>query len=129
MQIFLDKLEKKLRKVKIGHANEKKIDIAIPKMNSISKFNDFLKTLEGQGYQSIRKSCTSWSPVLLIGNGTHLKIVEEEENVYGAIGVLVPFRSTEEAINLINNLKQGLGVSVWTENIKVIGDISNKIEV
>lgn len=129
MPIFLEKLKQRLRKVKIGSANDKKVDIVVPKMNSICKFNDFLKSAEEQGYEIFRRSSASWSPVLLIGNGTHLKITEDEEGMNGTIGVVVPFRSTEEAIGLVNNLKHGLGVSIWTENVKVISEIAKKIEV
>lgn len=129
MSVFLNKLKNRLRRVKIGNADDKKIDIACPVIKSICKFNDLLKNAEGLGYEIFRRSCSSWSPILLIGNKTQLKISEEGDDLNGSIGFVVPFRSSDEAIALVNNLKYGMGISIWCENIKIINEVVRKIEV
>lgn len=42
---------------------------------------------------------------------------------------LLPFRSIDEGVNLANNGRQGLGVSVWSENIGLLNEVAIKLKV
>lgn len=129
LSTFLNKFQNTLRNVKIGRADEKEIDIAYPTNKPLNKLNDFLTKVETQGYEIYRKNCNNWSPILLIGNRTVSKFDRDDEDLKATIAFVIPFRSTTEAITLVNNLQYGLGVSVWSEEVRVINDVIKKIEV
>ena len=44
--------------------------------------------------------------------------------IFGPVLVVLPFRTTKEAINLANNTIFGLGGSVWTENIALAMEVA-----
>ena len=45
------------------------------------------------------------------------RVVQEE--IFGPVAVVLPFRTAKESIALANNTKYGLGASVWTENVSL----------
>lgn len=117
--------------MKVGRADEKQIDIAYPLNKLIAQFPDLLKLAEAQGYEVYRTNNdgSTWSPTLFIGNATPLKTNAENQDLLDSIASIVSFRSVDEAITLVNNLKYGLGLSLWSENIRVINEITKKVEV
>lgn len=131
MTIFLEKLKKRLKSVKIGRADGKEIDIAYPTKGSVSRFNELLQNAEAQGYEIFRSSndYLSWSPTLLVGYGTPIKVNAEDEDVTANFATVIPFRSIDEAVALANNLEQGLGVSLWSENLRVVNEVTRKLAV
>lgn len=129
MSTFLNKFKNRLKSVKIGRADENKIDLAYPMNKSVSKFNDFLENAKKHGYEIYTQSNDTWMPTLILGNGTSIKTNDDDEDITRNVAFVIPFRSTEEAIALANNLKYGLGISIWSENIRVTNDMTKKIEV
>lgn len=66
------------------------------------------------------------SPMLLTQVTKEMKVWHEE--VFGPVLPIVTFRTLEEAIELANNTKYGLGGYVFTENGKVFDTVASQIQ-
>lgn len=58
-----------------------------------------------------------YRPTLLTKIDPDARIFQEE--VFGPVGVVVPFSTEEEAVRLANHTKYGLAAAVWTKDIDV----------
>ncbi|XP_050302851.1 uncharacterized protein LOC126740736 isoform X3 [Anthonomus grandis grandis] len=67
------------------------------------------------------------SPTIIIGAKVSQSVFTSEKND-GTV-TLVPFRSIEEAVSLTNNRRQGLGASVWSENIGLVNEVARRLDV
>jgi succinate-semialdehyde dehydrogenase/glutarate-semialdehyde dehydrogenase len=50
------------------------------------------------------------------------------EETFGPVGVVIPFNTDEEAIQIANNTRFGLGASIWTEDIEKAKRVSSELE-
>jgi acyl-CoA reductase-like NAD-dependent aldehyde dehydrogenase len=53
-------------------------------------------------------------PTIFAG-GNDMRIAQEE--IFGPVGIVVPFDSTDEAIELANNTQYGLSATLWTRDV------------
>jgi aldehyde dehydrogenase (NAD+) len=51
-----------------------------------------------------------------------------QEEIFGPVVVLMPFRTPEEAIALANHTRYGLAASVWTENVNLALAVAPRLE-
>jgi len=49
--------------------------------------------------------------------GLSHECITNQEEIFGPVGVLIPFDTEEDAIKMANSTKYGLGCSLWTENV------------
>lgn len=49
--------------------------------------------------------------------GLSNKSLTNQEEIFGPVATLIPFESTEEAIELVNDSRYGLAASIWTQNL------------
>lgn len=115
-------MKTKLQCLKIGSAHDKLADISNAVENS-----SFIRLAKNQGLQVFQADKSTNSPVLVIGSRIHSKISAEQDK--GNFATVLTFRSIDEAVNLANNTKQGLGASMWSENIGVINEVMRKLKV
>ncbi len=66
-------------------------------------------------------------PILLDKVTPEMKVFNEE--TFGPIAWVYPFKSTEEAIRLVNDSPYGLTASVWNKDIKFAQDFAHQLEV
>ena len=60
--------------------------------------------------------------------GLSHECVTNQEEIFGPVGVLIPFETEEEAIIMANSTKYGLGASLWTENVNKAHRVADKID-
>lgn len=127
----IDKIENRASKIRLGNCLDKTIDmcdILDESMNSsITEYLENAKKFGArifQGLPSINRSKTI--PVTVISNiQTSVKIVSEA--ISGPFILILPFRTTVEAINLANNCKFASVVSLWSEKYNVIFETAKQL--
>jgi aldehyde dehydrogenase (NAD+) len=132
---YVKKLKRRLSVWKIGHSLEKDIDsgalVDINQYNTIKQFVDEAKA-QGSDVWMADVPCPSldvgffWPPTIISNVSTSSNCVREE--IFGPVLTIQSFRSVEEAIELANNSKFGLGGSVWTENISLALEVALSIK-
>ena len=66
------------------------------------------------------------SPAFFTGVRNDMRIAQEE--VFGPFLVAVPFDTTEEAIEIANNVKYGLAAYIWTSDVTRALKVSHEVE-
>ncbi|MEE3849718.1 aldehyde dehydrogenase family protein [Gordonia sp. LSe1-13] len=64
-------------------------------------------------------------PTVLAGDNS-MTVAQEE--IFGPVGIVVPFDSDDEAVALANDNQYGLSATVWTNNVSRAHTISGQIE-
>lgn len=66
-------------------------------------------------------------PTVLGGVHPGMRIAREE--VFGPVGMVIPFDTEDEAIRLANDTPYGLSASLWTQNIGTAHRVAERLEV
>ncbi|ROZ49001.1 aldehyde dehydrogenase family protein [Rhodococcus sp. WS3] len=64
-------------------------------------------------------------PTLFTGCSNDMKISQEE--IFGPVGVVIPFDGAEQAVTLANDTKFGLGAGVWSRDARKAYDIARQM--
>ena len=65
-------------------------------------------------------------PTLLTNVSKGMPVCDEE--TFGPVMIAIPFETEEEAVNLANDTRFGLGCSIWTENSERAERVASQIE-
>lgn len=116
---FMKKLLKKINKMKSGDPMDEKTYIGVMARE------DLAEQLEEQMNRSVAMGAeiaiggtrkgTYFEPTVLTGVTPEMPVFNEE--TFGPLLSVTTFQDIEEAIQLSNNSKYGLGVSIFTENL------------
>lgn len=68
-----------------------------------------------------------YAPTLIVATDPRAEIMQEE--VFGPVVTLTPFRSYEHAIELANQTRYGLASSIWTQNLATAHRAARDIQV
>ena len=105
-----------------------------------AKYGDKMSSVLDIKYKQPKKTASSLSLSLLGGSGGNRKLIEgdllngyyieptvienlpfdcevNQEEIFGPVLTLIPFKDEEEVINMANSTKYGLSASIFTENI------------
>ncbi|KAF5270340.1 hypothetical protein FQR65_LT05528 [Abscondita terminalis] len=127
---FTDKLKDRIGNVKMGTAFDKLADVSYPLIDSAAQIlQKHLLAAKAYGIEIFQKHLSSdvFQPTLLIGGNVSINNVVTADVDLMAVAVL-PFRTINEAVNLANNSRSGVGVSVWTENIGLANEVVLKLK-
>ncbi|MFY8109656.1 MAG: aldehyde dehydrogenase family protein, partial [Bacteroidia bacterium] len=133
IQSFQEKLIQGLEKMKFGNPMELTTD-----QGPLARY-DLLETLKNQVNEAIEKGAEIiyqskeipskgfFHPIMVLGNiPAHSKAFKEE--LFGPVLSLYPFETDEEAIQIANQTKYGLGCSIWTNDLEAAKTMSEEIE-
>jgi len=67
-----------------------------------------------------------YEPTLLINIQKGMPVYDQE--TFGPVSVVIPFKDKVEAIELANDTHFGLGASIWSENIELANEVATKID-
>ena len=130
---FINKLKKRMEKLRIGNPLDKSIDIgAIVAPVQLKKINKLVNKGKKEGAKLWQPS---WScpteglfyPPSLFTNVTPASFISQVE-IFGPVLTCLNFRTPSEAVAIANNTSYGLAASIWSENINLAMDIAPKIK-
>ncbi len=81
------------------------------------------------GAKATRPECgDGWfvEPTIYTGVNNQMRIAQEE--VFGPVLSIIPFRDEEEAVQIANDVVYGLAAGVWTQDIRKAIEIPNRIQ-
>ncbi|WP_034258341.1 NAD-dependent succinate-semialdehyde dehydrogenase [Altibacter lentus] len=128
--VFVEKLLVKVRELKSGDPMDEKTYIG-----TLAR-EDLAKDLEEQVNVSLKEGAqlriggkrqrAYFEPTILTEVSPKMKVFKEE--TFGPALAVTTFKSIDEAIELSNNSKFGLGVSVFTKNVEAAEKIAYRFE-
>ncbi|MGB0496584.1 MAG: aldehyde dehydrogenase family protein [Kangiellaceae bacterium] len=133
--LFIKKLKRRMKKLRIGDPLDKCTDIgAIVDPTQKSRIESLVNqsVKEGASLYQIKDSIPSdvkgcfYPPSLLCDIETSNTAASVE--IFGPVLSVMTFRHQPEAIQLANNSKYGLAASVWSENINRALDVAPQIK-
>ena len=130
---FIQKLKKRMEKLRVGDPLDKSIDIgAIVAPVQLKKINSLVNKAQKDGNKLWQPS---WScptnglfyPPSLFTNVTPSSFIAQVE-IFGPVLTTMTFRTPSEAVSIANNTPYGLAASIWSENINLALDIAPKVK-
>lgn len=130
---FIQKLKKRMEKLRVGDPLDKSIDIgAIVAPVQLKKINFLVNKAQKDGNKLWQPS---WScptnglfyPPSLFTNVTPSSFIAQVE-IFGPVLTTMTFRTPSEAVSIANNTPYGLAASIWSENINLALDIAPKVK-
>jgi aldehyde dehydrogenase (NAD+) len=130
---FLEKVRRRMAKLRVGDPLDKAIDIgALVAPVQVARIRDLMARGIKEGalvyepdYDLPEGGCYL-RPALVTNVSPANTLVSEE--IFGPVLVAMSFRTPEEAVALANNTRYGLAATIWSENINLALDIAPKIK-
>lgn len=130
---FIEKLQARMNRLRVGNPLDKCIDIgAIVDRSQWETIDHWVKRGVEEGgclYQpqiDLPKNGLFYPPTLITGLDPAAETVQEE--IFGPVLVSLTFRTPAEAIELANNTRYGLAASIWSDNINLALDVASKVK-
>lgn len=67
------------------------------------------------------------SPTVITGLSPNCRVMQEE--IFGPVVAIAPFRNEKEAISTANGVEYGLSASIWTQNISKAHRVAQELDV
>lgn len=120
---FVEKLVEAVKSLKVGSPSDDQTEMGplvtkahLERVHGFverAKQNENVKVLTG-GY-ALDKQGYYYAPTIIVGTDQSDEIVQEE--VFGPVVTVMPFKDEEEAVKLANDSKYALTASVWTKSV------------
>jgi len=127
---FIDKLKKRMQKLRVGGPLDKAIDVgSVIDKSQHGRINGFVERAAKEGaevFQACETEGAFYPPTLITGINTANEIMQEE--VFGPVISAMSFRTPSEAVELANNTRFGLAASVWTENLEKANAVAAQVK-
>lgn len=127
----------KVKELKIGHPSEKDTNVgALVSKPHLEKVLSYIKDAPTQD----AKILCGGKQVIISGyeNGYYLEptVIEvktndcklNQEEIFGPVVTIMPFKTEEEALALANDVRYGLSATLWTNNLNRTMRLSNTLE-
>ena len=82
----------------------------------------------GEPFKNSGRCADGWFIKPTIIEGLSMQCKTNQEEIFGPVVTLTPFKNDDEALALANDSKYGLCTSVWTKNINRALRFSNELE-
>ena len=134
---FNARLRSRMQTLRVGHSLDKCLDMAAlasaDRVPAIQRYIDIAIEEGADVYQSPlpelaaeAKDGAFFAPTVINNVGSTSALVQEE--IFGPVATVQTFRTPQEAVDLANNSRYGLGGSVWSENIGLALESAIKIQ-
>jgi len=132
-QRFLEKLRARMKTIRVGDPLDKSTDmgalIDASQQKRVARYVALARDDGATVWQSdtrLPKSGCFYPPTLISDIGTASAVVQEE--IFGPVLVVLPFRTPAEAVELANNTVYGLAASIWSESISLALDVAPRLK-
>ncbi|WP_138418131.1 aldehyde dehydrogenase [Aquibacillus sediminis] len=132
---FVGKLAEKVKNIKIGDPLEIETQmgplISLKQLELTEKYvriglQEGARLVSGGAKPSTPEKGYYFEPTIFADVKNDMRIAQEE--IFGPITTVIPFKTEEEAIRLANSTEFGLAMSVWTNDIKRAHRVTNQLE-
>jgi len=134
---FVDKLVALAKTAKMGDPMSMDTQVGpVTNPPQFKKILDYIDIAKGEGAKAVlggakatRPECgNGWfvEPTIFTGVNNAMRIAQEE--VFGPVLSVIPFRDEEEAIAIGNDVVYGLAAGVWTQNMRRAFLMSEKLQ-
>jgi len=131
-QRLMEKLRQRMKTIRVGDPLDKSTDMgALVDASQHERVSRYVALARDEGatvWQSDTPLPTTgcfYPPTLISNIGTASAVVQEE--IFGPVLVVLPFRTPAEAVELANNTVYGLAASVWSESISLALDVAPRL--
>ena len=131
---FIDKLKRRMTRLRVGDSLDKGIDIgAVVDPVQYENIDAWVKRGAAEGADIFQPSIDLpergcyYPPTLLTKVAASARVAQEE--IFGPVLAAMSFRTPDEAVALANNSRYGLAASIWSENISLALDTARKLKV
>ena len=134
---FVDKLVALAETAKMG--DPMNMDTQVGPVTNIPQFEkilDYIDIAKGEGAEAVLGGAKANSaecgdgwfvePTIFTGVKNSMRIAQEE--VFGPVLSVIPFKNEEEAIEIGNDVVYGLAAGVWTQNIRRAMIMADRLE-
>lgn len=132
-ETFIEKLKKRMGKLRVGDPLDKAIDMgAIVDETQWETVDGWVKRGVQEGGSLFQPDIPLptqglfYPPTLITGLDPAAETVQQE--IFGPVLVSLTFRTPAEAVALANNTRYGLAASVWSDNINLALDVASKVK-
>ena len=135
---FRDAFVKKTRSLIVGDPNDEETDMgALISKDHLEKITDYINlaineggtVLSGGSELNINGRCRNGyfvEPTVIDGLSTDCRTNQEE--IFGPVVALIPFKSEKEVIAMANSTEYGLSATIWTEDKIKADRVADELE-
>lgn len=123
---------KGVNELRVGDPKEKVDMGALISAGHLEKVDRYVQEAKKEGAElltgghRLNRDGYFYAPTALEGMDNSCRIVQEE--VFGPVVTLQPFKSAEEAIRLANSTPYGLAASIWTSNVNRAHQVAHQVK-
>ncbi|MBS0290656.1 MAG: aldehyde dehydrogenase [Proteobacteria bacterium] len=134
---FVDKIVKLAKTAKMGDPLSFETQVGpVSTEPQFEKILSYLKLAKEEGAHCVlggdraksSQAGTGWFVEPSIYTHVHNKMRIAQEEIFGPVLAVIPFKDDEEAISIANDIPYGLAAGLWTNDIKRILELSNKLQ-
>jgi acyl-CoA reductase-like NAD-dependent aldehyde dehydrogenase len=134
---FVDKLVDFAKTARMGNPMDYDTQVGpITNLMQYEKVLSYIDIAKGEGVETALGGCKAtrpecgdgWfvEPTVFTGVKNSMRIAQEE--VFGPVLAVIPFRDEEEALEIGNDVEFGLAAGVWTENMRRAITMSERLQ-
>lgn len=134
---FMEKFVGRTKQLRLGNPMEQTTQVgSIISRSQLETIDAYVQSAKEEGATIVTGGCEvkiegfekgHWYAPTIITNVTHeMKVVQEE--IFGPVVVVMPFKTEKEAIQLANDTQYGLGSAIWTTDQARATRVANQIE-
>lgn len=132
---FLDKFTAAVKQIKVGNPMDEKTDMgALVSKSHLETVDNYVQigldegaklAYGGERAQGIKEG-NFYKPTVLYDVDNKMRVAQEE--IFGPVPVIIPFKTEEEAINIANDSIYGLAGVVWTNDLRRAHRVTSSID-
>ena len=132
---FVEKLKERVRRIRVGDPFDERTELGpLIHREHLKRVRGYLETAREEGAEIAVGGGTPagleegnyLEATLILGVRNEMRVAQEE--IFGPVLTVIPFREEEEVIRKANDVIYGLAAYVWTENLERAHNVAQSME-